>query len=222
MVDVHGGGQPASEDDERWVDAESILDGAPTESARRRMRRMRRMFLSLVVGLGLVGGLVGGVVGALISDGDRTSSAPDRTPGWQETTGLVVAAVGLVVMVVGLVLLWRSVGWRPIWRLPMAALTRAQRRQLSKEVRGRAPAHPRHLRVARDLATRVVEQRGLLTMLIGAVALWLGLAITTPSTWRLVYTVVLVALYIPGGVSFVRNRRRMREFLDRNREPAAP
>jgi hypothetical protein len=74
--------------------------------------------------------------------------------------------------------------------------------------------------VARDLAAPVAGQRGgLVALFTGTVILWAGLTIATASTWRLIRTVAMAALYIPAGVLAARNRRRVREFLERNPAP---
>jgi hypothetical protein len=41
-------------DEARWAEAQSILDRTPTESAERRMRRSRRLMVSIVVVVELV------------------------------------------------------------------------------------------------------------------------------------------------------------------------
>jgi MFS family permease len=100
-------------DDERWAAAESILDGSPTQWARPRMRRQRRLIVSIIIGLGLLGGVIGGLVVA-VGGNDDLESTHNEASGWQLGAGLVLGGAGLVVMIVGLVLLLRSPGWRPV------------------------------------------------------------------------------------------------------------
>ena len=186
---------------------------APTEWAQQKMRRLRRLILAIPIGAAVLGGVIGGLVGTAASRRGHQAYHADPT-GWHVGVGLGLSAVGLVTVLTGVVLLWRSTGWQPIWRTPMVVLTRRQRRQLSKEVRGRSAAHPRHGRIAQYLARRIVDQRGLVPLLVGAMIMFLGLLLATPSLWRLIYTLVILLTETAAAVSVIRVRRQARNFLE--------
>ena len=206
-------------DEQRWADAESILDGVPTEEARRRLRRFRRTVLALVVGLAVVGGVLGGIVGA--AGAHRSRPTPDPAWGWQQTVGLVLGLVGMVVVVVVLVVQWRSGRLRFAWNNPALVLTRRQRKQLSAEIRGRRPAGPRHLRVARALAAHGGSP-GLLTALFaGLLLLLVGPALLTPSGGRWLYTGAMCVAYTALMGFAVRSSRQVQRFLAEHPDPQA-
>ncbi len=139
-------------DDERWAAAESIVDGNPSEFAVHQLRRFRRRMRILIwslVGFAVVGVVAIVVVVVVFGHHGQHPTARPRVPVWQEITGLGVTGAGIVVLVVGLVGYFRSGGRREAWRSPALVLTRAQRRELSAQIRGRAPLDPDRVRVAR-------------------------------------------------------------------------
>jgi hypothetical protein len=140
--------------------------------------------------------------------------------GLQLVLGMVVLGAGVVLEVVGLVVVFRGGRWRRAWRAPTMVLTRRQRRQLLGQVRGRAPADPARLPLARDLAGRLVDQLRLVVVFTGIAVLQVGQAIITPETWRVLTSSGLVLLYAYGGVLTGREARRARRFLERH--PAQP
>jgi hypothetical protein len=213
-------------DTERWADAESILDGDPTEFALSELRRFRRRmryliwslgaFLVLVVAAGVVVALLGGHSG-------HHAAAPTRTPLWQEIAGLCLNGLGLVLIVVGLVRYFRSAGRRAAWRSPALVLTRAQRRELSAQIRGRAPVQPERVRLARylaDLAGGPHARRFFALLFSGLVLELVGQLITFPSTWRLIYTGVFLVVYVVLVGVVARRWRQIQGFLDRTGSPA--
>jgi len=92
-------------------------------------------------------------------------------------------------------------------------LSRAQRRALVQQVRGRRPVDPVRLRLARDVAARQVRQQGLPWLLAGLLLDQVGLAIGDPSSFRMGYAVGFAVFY--GGVLLLLRRQRdqMRRFL---------
>jgi hypothetical protein len=214
-------------DDERWADAESILDGDPSEFALSELRRFRRRMRYLIWSLGglVVITVAVGVVMAFVFSGHHPqhAAASTRTPVGQEIAGLATNGVGLVVLVVGLVRYFRSGVWGAAWRSPAIVLTRAQRRELSAHIRGRAPVPPERVRVARCVAELNAgpRVRTFLTFLFTGLALQLvGQLIGHPSSDRLVYTGTLLLVYVLLGGFVARRWRQIREFLDRTRSPA--
>ncbi|MGZ4572223.1 MAG: hypothetical protein ACXVXU_15235, partial [Blastococcus sp.] len=154
----------AGTDEERWAQAESILANNPTPSAQAQVRRVRTMLWLLLVGTMVLGLGLGVLAVVLFGHGHHRTS---HVPAWQEITGLAVELAGVVVEIAGIVTLRRRRQWGARWRAPTAVLTRAQRRSLVKQVRGRIPAEPARLPLTRDLAGRLADQRGLLVLYVG-------------------------------------------------------
>jgi hypothetical protein len=84
------------------------------------------------------------------------------------------------------------------------------------EVRGRVPADPAHLPLARDLAQRLIDQRRPWVVLSGIAVLQVGQAIGMPATWRVLMAGGLTMLFVVGAALSVREARRCRRFLDRH------
>jgi len=197
-------------DEERWAQAESILAKNPTPSAEARVRRVRTMLWLFVAGM-LVLGLAVGVLAVVLFGHGRHRAA--EVPAWQEITGLAVQLAGVVIEIAGIVILRRRRQWGARWRAPTAVLTRAQRRSLVRQVRGRIPAEPARLRLTRDLAGRLLDQRGVLVLYVGIAIVNVGQTILHPTAFRIGLTVVLLVLYavvIPLGR---RQRRQAQRFL---------
>ena len=215
-----GGALAGTEDDERWAQAQSVLDQQPTHAASARLRRRRQWALSAGIGATLVSVAVGVLIYALLSGDDGGSERADP-PGWQQVAGLVVLGIGMVIEVWGLVVMWRAGLWRrDRWAVPAAVLTRGQRKSLLDQVRGRVPADPARLPLARDTARRMLRQRGLVGLFVGILLIQVGGAISSPAPWRTLMAGAFVVLY---GVLFwtmERSGRRAQRFLAAHPDPA--
>lgn len=213
-------------DEQRWADAQSIVDGDPSEFAVQELRRRRRRLKILLwSSLGLLLLLVAGSVVLIVVFGNHRHHAPPHhhVPVWQEITGLAVNGAGLVVIVVGLVGYVRSGAWRDAWRSPALVLTRAQRRRLSKEIRGREPLDPDHVRVARHVTEFALDprvRRYFAFFLAGVVLEAIGQLISLPITGRLVFNGVALIAYAVAVVFWIGRQRRMRAFLEKTRASA--
>ncbi|WP_324276651.1 hypothetical protein [Blastococcus brunescens] len=141
-------------DEDRWSEAQSLLDDLPTESAERRIRRsLRTRVLLVLVVVALLGGPLGFGV-AWLADGSGGGSTPADVPQWQEIEGLAVAGAGLVVLFVGVVSQFRANRRMAAWRSPLAVLNKNQRNELLAVVRGREPLHRGRLPLARHLGVQ--------------------------------------------------------------------
>jgi MFS family permease len=215
---------PPDDDEARWADAQSILDRAPTEAARRELGRWRMQRLLFVAGLALFGAVVGLVVYLVLDSG--VDDASGGTAPWRRITGLVVVSSGLVLAVVGAVAQIRAARALRAWHNPLAALTREQRKQLLAQVRGQAPAEAATLPQARYLAQALVQQRAAPVSQFGLVALFAGQWIMSPTAFRLVLAVLLAVLAVVGVPLLRRDAGRARAFLlahpPTERDPSAP
>jgi hypothetical protein len=205
------------DDDERWARADSILAKNPTPSAEQQMRRMRRSLWLVVVALTLLGLSLGLLVGLL----GHHRPNPHDVPTWQGVLGIVIEAGAFLLVLAGLVAQRRANGGRVRWNLPTAVLRRAQIRELLAQIRGRAPLDPRRLGLARDLASRLVNQRGTIVLVVGIVLLNVGQTVAFPTWWRITLTGGFLVLFGVGVGFQVRDARLAKEFLDRHPEVAA-
>ena len=213
-----------ADDETRWADAGSILDGTPTESARRRLAQFRRRMRAGLVAAFLVALVVGGLLGWAIASGTddgARSGTGDSSSGWADVVALVLLAAGVVLLAVGLVRMWRAGAWRGSWSAPSLVLTRVQRKHLLDQVRGRRPADPARIRLARDVAGRLLRLRGIDWVFAGVVVTQVGTAVGDPSAFRWLY----VAAFCLGFAVLLgllrRQRAQAQAFLDRNPVPAA-
>jgi hypothetical protein len=206
-------------DADRWAEARSLLDRTPTESAEERLRRWRRLRLSFVLGLAVVGLALGLLVVLVVGHGTAAETQP---PGWQQVAGLGVEALALVVIVIGLVFQLKGNRRLRVWSNPTSALTRRQRKQLIADVRGGGAVEPGRLPLARYMAELLVHQRTALTSQVGLVVLFAGQWIVSPTRGRLALVVLGVVIWSVSTFFLRRDVGRARAFLQRHPDAAEP
>jgi hypothetical protein len=199
------------DDEARWAEAQSLLDRRPTESAEQRLRTARcRRWLLLGVLL-LVVGAAGAALGAWLAEPGSAGAGDVGT--WRVVVGFSLSGAGLLAMVVALFLQIRRTRRLRGWRSPLLVLSRAQRKELVGQVRGRISLQPRRLPLARHLAELQLIQEFLLIGQVGLLVHFAGLAIAEPETWRLVIVWVGVPVWVALGIVVFRESRRARRFL---------
>lgn len=195
-------------DAERWAQAQELLDGIPSDAAQRRLRRAQRLNL---LGLAVVLAVVLGSMFALdVWSGSDAQSDSDDTPLWRSITGLVVLLAGAVVAFRAALRQIRRNPWRDAWRTPLLVLRLSQRRHLTREVVGRAPADPAHVPLARHLATMFVRQSLEPRLALGLLLVVVGQLVMSAS-WGWATVVVLLAA---GWPVLTRRNRRAQAYLD--------
>jgi hypothetical protein len=198
-------------DEQRWDQAAEILRGIPGPDARRRIRSRTILFWTFLGGTLLLGLLVGLVIARLT--GPSTAERADPAP-WQIAVAITAGIAGFALAVLALVVLWRSGQLRNPWSSPQSALTRAQRRELSRQVLGKAPVDPARLPLARDLAERLaVAARGQLLIFLGLVLVWTSQLISGPRDWRLCFPLASIAMWLVALPLALRQARRVHRFL---------
>ncbi|MCZ2837507.1 hypothetical protein [Modestobacter sp. VKM Ac-2985] len=211
-------GPAETDDDRRWAEAVSALGLTPDGGARW-LRPTRLLTWSWVLALAVLA-LAGGLLLAVLST-DELVPDPGPSGGW-EAAGLVVQGAGLTVMLGYGLVAWRSGLFRAAWSRPAAVLSRAQRRGLLAQVRGRAEADPARLPLARDLARRLVLQHHQLLLFVGVVVQQVGRAIGAPTRSTLVLTAVVTVVLLVGAALTHREARRAGRFLADHPDPASP
>ncbi len=201
---------PATGDEARWAEAQSILDRAPTESAQQRLRRSRDLTVLFLAAAFLLIAIVTTVLGVLLH-GTLESQLP-KVPTWQAAIGYTIAVAGLLLQAFGLVVMSRNN--RPRWRSPLAALTRRQRKELLAQARGLQPIEPARLPLARDMAQQLINQRALMVANSGLGIAFTGQWIASPTAWRAVLAISYGLVQAVAWLFVQRNTRRARRFLE--------
>ena len=210
---------PATDDETRWAEAQSLLDDVPTESAERRARRSLRTRILIGLAVGVFVGAPLGIGVAWLADRSADGATSADAPLWQEITGLAVAGAGLLVLFGGVIAQFRANRRMRAWRSPLAVLTKDQRKELLAGMRGRRDLHPDRLPLARHLASNLLDQRALVLVLGGQAVLWIGLLIAFPSWLRAAVAAVLVGFTVVGVPFMRRQERQARRFLAEQPEP---
>lgn len=194
---------------EAWGDATDALadTGGPQPEAL--VRRRRRAIAAVVVA-----GLVAAGAGAALAQttGVDFGGSAD-VPAVQVVGGLVLAGAGLVVQFIGLRRQRRANRGTSPWRGPLLALSRSQRKQLAEQVRGRRPVEPGTEDLTAHTARTMVQQRAAVLGTTGLSALWVGLWIASPSTWRSLLAGAFVLMVAVTAVFVERDARAGQRFL---------
>lgn len=165
----------------------------------------------LLAAIPLVGVPLG--IGAAWFEASADGATAADVPTWQAVAGLALAAVGLVVLFRGTIAQIRANRRTSAWRSPLHVLTTAQRKELLGCIRGRDQCAGDQLALARHLATSLLDQRPVLSIVAGQAALWAGLLVAFPSWWRVAVAVpILVAAGVSGPL-LLRQERQARRFL---------
>ncbi len=221
-----GGWAARGEPERRWVQALAILDGGGDPRAQRRSRNRRLVVLLAALVLLTAATAAVGFLLSMHADGPAARHHDPRAVSQVRQVGALAAiVVGLVVEMVGLMRLVRSKHRLPLWRLPTLALTSGQRRQLMRQIRGRAPVQPDRLRLLRDLAGRMQGQYqgpfGPYGLLFGGLSLLLaGQAVASTKVWMLWLSVPLMGVYPLTMIVMRRDARRAAGFLTQYPEPS--
>ena len=202
----------ATEDEERWADAEELLARwrpEPVERGRARDRRDDQLFVAATV-------LVGAAVAlALALLGVDPSPDPGGEPtAWRAVTGLVVACVGLLFLLASAAL--RVPRRRPpmAWGSPLRELTARQRRQLMRQVRGRSPVEPERVGLARQTAAELLARRGSAVIQTGFTVAFIGFWMGDRSLGRTLLTLLFLVAFTVVAVQAWRDGRSARRFLE--------
>jgi hypothetical protein len=205
------------DDQERWLAAQRVLTGSIDPGLRRRQRRKRWTVVALALGVILLSLAVG--VGAVALLGGHRHGVEPTVPTWREAVAGTLALCGAAAAGVGLVKLFRANGAGTRWNSPQAMLSRRQRRDLLRQVRGQAPVDPAHLLLTVHTARLLARQRPVLLLALGLVLLQAAGAVDSGKPWR-------VGLASGGAVAMAacavlveRDVRRARRFLAQHHAP---
>jgi hypothetical protein len=209
---------PATDDEARWAEAQSILEQAPTESAEQRLRQWRQLRLLFVAAILLLI-TVATVLLSVLFRGTFEEQSSD-VPTWQAVIGLVIAGAGLLFQGFGVVALWHNNRRLRAWRSPLAALTRPQRKALLAQVRGLQPIEPARVPLARVLAEQLVSQRALMAANVGLGIAFTGQWIASPTVWRAVLAITYGFVMAVAWLFIQRDARRARRFFEEHSSSA--
>ena len=208
------GNESESENERAWAQANALLRGSPDRVILEGTRRRRQRVLLLVVGASVSLLTLGLLVGHLYGRGhpDRAGQS-SADPLWRASLGLSSILLGLVALGLGFIQMRRDGLTGGRWRAPTSALTRAQKRDLRRQVLGRAPVAPVRLPLLRDLADRMTRLRSVILFYIGIMSIEIGRLLASPGPWRLAFVLALVLLSLIVLVQLRYEARAARRFL---------
>ena len=120
-------------DEDRWVEAQSLLDRVPTEAAEQRFRRRRRNVWLQVVAVLVAATAIALLLAFVLIDRGTLGEHTD-VPTWQAVVGFSLSGIGLVWAVVALVAQVRGTRRVGGYRSALFVLTRRQRRSCSSRL----------------------------------------------------------------------------------------
>ena len=151
-------------DDERWTAALARVARRTPRTAVA-IRRGPRQLAGLLAAVGVLTGLsLTLLVLQLVGAG----------PPWRQTVAGVAAVLVVVLCPAAAVVAWLSGTLRNSWLEVQSQLTRAQRRHVAGQLRGRVPVDPAHVPLVREWALRQVVQVPLALVAIGMQQLRMG------------------------------------------------
>lgn len=148
---------------ERWERPAQIANGQVATVAQQRKRTIYPVIGLAVVCL--VGALVSAIVRHLLGHHSRHPAQHLEVPWQRRIPGLAVMLIGVAIVGRDLLRIKKANGWFAYLRSQMLVLTGPERRQVVKQVRGKAPVDVDHLPVLREVAREVSRQRALAPLL---------------------------------------------------------
>ena len=207
------------DDAARWAQAERLAQGQIDGTWR---KRRRRQYLLVFLPILLVG-VVAGVLIALLGPHHHRPAHHTDPPLWREITSFALILIGAGVEFLAVRRMRKSGQLTRNWHSPLMALSFRQRRGVFKQVRGKQPADLAHLTVLRAVATtmQTAYRSGRYGVIAGVAIIAVGQAVQRFSVFQVGYLLVLVALFLAGGVGLRRNSRAAADFLQSHPEPAS-
>ncbi len=201
----------------RWLAALSLATGTPTPEAQRlfRRRRLTLLFWAAVILAVAVG--AGVVLAAWARQGGSSGpSAAPRIASWRPILGAGLFGLGIVVEIVVVIKRTSAGDLGAGWRAPTLVLHRDQQRELTAQLRGRAPIDPLLLPLVRSAAVRISRQRTVLGLWVALPLLFLGIAIQSDRVVGWVLAGSVTVFYVIVALTMARDIRRAEVFLDRH------
>lgn len=210
--------QPGRDNQERAAAALNLVDGggdsAAHELLQRRKTRAIRYRILLVLGSLIVGaasGVAFGHRGATMSHGSSVAH-------WRTVAGPALLIAGVLLEVVVFVARFRSGQFRAGWRSPSLVLSRGQRRQILKQIRGRIDVDESMLPVSRHLAELLRRQRSLIALLAAVAMITFGQALPHNVPFRWWLAIAVVVLLAVSSVQMFRDSSRAERFLQQTKQ----
>ena len=198
-------------------------------TTRRRLRRRTVIGLAVVAGLFAILAAVVVVIVLVSGSSHGTGLAPHRSPVplWRTVGPLALIAISLVLGGVAIAGMVRGRYIESAQRAGAAlrSLTRPERKQVLRQIRGQQPADRGQLSLAREIAQSRVDQRVVLFSVLGtALAVVAMLFLRNPEASHAVSVVAAaldLSLVAVGAPLMIREVRRAQRFLRLNPLPEA-
>ena len=205
----------------RWAEAQSIVDRTPTESAEERIRRSRRLTVLLVLAVSAVTGAGAAALAVWLFGNTDALTPSDAVPTWQAIVGFVLSGVALVVMLATVAVQFRNNRRLGVWRSPLYALTRRQRKELLAQVRGQVPIEAARVPLARHLAEMLMNRRPVVVLNLALAVLFTGQWIALRAWWYPAMACFSAVVAVACWLALGRDERRAHRFLAEHPDPGS-
>jgi len=121
--------------------------------------------------------------------------------------------VGFILEIVFIVARVRSGQFKAVWRSPSMVLSRSQRRQVLRQIRGRAAVDESMLPVSRQLAALLYKSRSIIGLFVALPLIFLGQALPQNDPFRWWLAIVIIVLCSALLVLMYRDTVRAKRFL---------
>ena len=197
----------------RLAAALDLADGGGDADAQELLQRRKTRAIRYRIVLMLGSLVIGAVLGFAFSHRGTTMSRGSSVAHWRTVAGPALMVAGLLIEVVVIVARVRAGQFTSGWRSPSLVLTRGQRRQILRQIRGRMRVDETMLPVSRNLAELLRRQRSLIGLYIALPMVFLGQALphNVPFRWWLAIT--LIAVCAASSVQMFRDSARAERFL---------
>lgn len=210
---------PPRGDREREIVALNLAGGGgdPTAEDLLQRRKITMIRARILLVLGCM--VVGAAIGFASSHPGATTSRGWSVAHWRAVAGPALLNAGLLLETVVVVARFRSGQFKAGWRSPSLVLSRRQRRQLLRQIRGKGDVDQVMLPVSRRLAVLVRNQRSMIGLFIALPMIFLGQALphNVPLRWWL--AILMSVAYAALTVPILRDSRLAEKFLLEHARP---
>ncbi len=204
---------PGPSDQERAIAALNLAGRGDSPEAQQLLQRRKTRAIRIRIAWMLGGLIVGGAIGLMLRHRGSTTSHGSSVAPWRTVAGPALLIAGIVLEIVVLVARVRSGQFKAGWRSPSLVLSRPQRRQILRQIRGRAAVDESMLPVSRHLAELLRRQRFFIGLFIALSLIFLGQALPYNVPFRWWLALILVVVYAALSVQIYRDTARAERFL---------
>lgn len=206
------GAGPDRSDQQRAVAALNLAGGGDSAGAQELLQRSKTRAIRIRIVLLLGSLLVGGTIGLIFGSRGRTSDG-SSVAHWRTVAGPALMIAAFLIDIVVIVARVRSGQFKAEWRSPSMVLSRSQRKQVRRQIRGQAVVDESMLPVSRQLAVLLRQNRSIIGLFVAIPLIFLGQALPQNAPFRWWLAIVMVVTYLAVIVVIYRDSARAERFL---------